>query len=98
MDMKQSMFVLSPPGNGLDCHRTWEAMLLRVIPIVESNELDPLFSDLPVLIVKDLKAVDEELLHATLEQFAHKDFNMEKIFMQYWKQLLKSKKLQIDSE
>ena len=27
-------YVLSPPGHGLDCHRTWEAMLLGAIPIV----------------------------------------------------------------
>ena len=27
-------FVLSPPGHGLDCHRTWEAILLGAIPIV----------------------------------------------------------------
>ena len=28
-------FVASPSGNGLDCHRTWEALLLRSIPIVK---------------------------------------------------------------
>jgi hypothetical protein len=27
-------FVVSPPGHGLDTHRTWEAMYLRVVPIV----------------------------------------------------------------
>ena len=27
-------FVLSPPGNGLDCHRTWEALLMGAVPIV----------------------------------------------------------------
>ena len=32
-------FVASPSGNGLDCHRTWEALLLRSIPIVKVSVL-----------------------------------------------------------
>ncbi|CAF4740942.1 unnamed protein product, partial [Rotaria sp. Silwood2] len=27
-------FILSPRGNGLDCHRTWEAFLMGAVPIV----------------------------------------------------------------
>jgi hypothetical protein len=27
-------FIASPPGNGEDCHRTWEALYLRSVPIV----------------------------------------------------------------
>lgn len=34
-----SMFVASPAGNGIDCHRTWEALYLNCIPVV----VDPLF-------------------------------------------------------
>ncbi len=30
----QYSFWLSPRGNGIDCHRTWEALYLDVIPIV----------------------------------------------------------------
>lgn len=32
--IKKSKFVLSPPGNGLDCHRTWETIYLGAVPIV----------------------------------------------------------------
>lgn len=28
------MLIASPPGNGVDCHRTWEAMYLGCVPIV----------------------------------------------------------------
>jgi hypothetical protein len=31
------MYVLSPPGNGIDCHRTWEALFLGSIPIVKKS-------------------------------------------------------------
>ncbi len=33
-------FVLSPHGNGLDCHRTWEALLLGCIPVVKTSAID----------------------------------------------------------
>jgi len=46
-------FVLSVRGNGLDCHRTWELLYLGCIVITKSSSLDPLFDDLPVVVVKD---------------------------------------------
>ena len=46
-------FVISPRGNGLDCHRTWEALLLRSIPIVKHSTLDELHSGFPIAIVDD---------------------------------------------
>ena len=30
-----SMFVISPPGNGIDCHRTWEAIYHKAVPVIE---------------------------------------------------------------
>ena len=43
-------FVLSPFGGGLDCHRTWEALVIGAIPIIEhSPGMAPLFDDLPVV-------------------------------------------------
>lgn len=36
--LSKQMFVASPPGNGEDCHRTWEAMYLKVVPIVKKSE------------------------------------------------------------
>lgn len=46
-------FGLSPPGNGLDCHRTWEMLFFGMIPIVKKSALDPLYKGLPVLVVED---------------------------------------------
>jgi hypothetical protein len=44
-------FEICPRGNGLDCHRTWEALLLRSIPIVRTSTLDPLYEGFPVVII-----------------------------------------------
>ena len=35
--LSNSKYVLSPPGNGPDCHRTWEALYLGAIPIVKRD-------------------------------------------------------------
>lgn len=61
-------FVLCPAGNGLDTHRTWEALLLHSIPVVASSPLDPLLSTLPVLIVDDWDDITWDLLRTTWER------------------------------
>jgi hypothetical protein len=33
-DMAASYFTVSPLGNGADCHKTWEALYMKSIPIV----------------------------------------------------------------
>src|SRR5262249_31246542 len=46
-------FVASPPGNGEDCHRSWEALYLRVVPIVKRSAATEYFRSLglPFLII-----------------------------------------------
>jgi hypothetical protein len=77
-------FVISPHGNGLDCHRTWEALILGCIPIVTKSPLDILYKDLPVLIVNNWRDVTLELLHTTIEEFKLRRFNMDKLTLEYW--------------
>ena len=89
-NMISCAFVLSPLGNGLDCHRTWEALVLGCIPIVKTSVLDPLYHDLPVLIVENWFDVTEELLKATLIFFRNKPFNYKKLTLQYWVNVIKS--------
>ena len=77
-------FVASPFGNGLDCHRTWEALILGCIPIIKSSGLNKLFDDLPVLMVNEWKDINSELLNKTIEEFKNKNFNYEKLTLKYW--------------
>lgn len=51
--LSNSAFVLSPPGNGADCHRTWEAIYLGAIPIVLKKYWPFSHLELPVLAVED---------------------------------------------
>lgn len=77
-------FVISPHGNGLDCHRTWEALCLGCIPIVKKSGISDLFYELPVLIVNDWKDVTIELLNDTINKFKNTIFNYEKLTLEYW--------------
>ena len=77
-------YVVSPHGHGYDCHRTWEALCLGCIPIVKTSILDPLFTDLPILIVKDWDEITDELLENTIHVFENKEMKMEKLLLKYW--------------
>jgi hypothetical protein len=84
-------FVLSPMGNGMDTHRTWEALILGCIVIVKKSPLDSLYENLPVLIVNDWADITENLLKETIENFKEKVFNYDKITLKYWINKIKNK-------
>ena len=78
-------FVISPHGAGYDCHRMWEALLLGCIVIVKTSKIDYLYENLPVLIVNEWKDINKELLIKTSEKFKNKEFNYQKLELNYWK-------------
>ena len=82
-------FVLSPFGNGMDCHRTWEALCLGCIPIIMTSALSRLFVDLPVLIVDDWTQITEKLLIDTLVDFKNRQLMFDKLKMSYWLEKIK---------
>ena len=77
-------FVVSPHGNGLDCHRTWEALILGCIVVVKESSLDPLYTDLPVLILKSWSDLNNDLLKQTVENFQVRNFNYYKLTSKYY--------------
>jgi hypothetical protein len=83
-------FVISPHGNGLDCHRTWEALILGCIPIVKRSSIDILYQDLPVLIVEKWNDVSYTLLQDTINKFKTIKFKYEKLTSKYWFDLIKT--------
>jgi len=92
---KEYAFTICPHGGGLDCHRNWEALGLGCIPIVKTSEIDHLYNDLPVLIVKEWDDITQELLDKTVMIFKDKfkdKFNYEKLSLKYWIDLFQSYK------
>jgi|TARA_R100000030_G_scaffold17197_2_gene11582 hypothetical protein len=57
--LKKHKFCLSPEGNGIDCHRTWEALYMKTIPICKRSIVVEKFAKtFPIYIVDDWKDFD----------------------------------------
>ena len=62
-NLSQSKFMICPRGNAIDCHRNWEVLYMRRVPIMKRHPyLEVLFGDYPVIFVNDYSEVTEELL------------------------------------
>lgn len=59
--LRQSQFVLSPPGNGADCHRTWESLYMGAVPIVLEKYWPFKYMELPVLVIEDWEEIPERI-------------------------------------
>lgn len=60
--LKSYKYVISPPGNSIDCHRIWEAIYIGVIPIVEKHIAMDYFQDLPILFVDNFNDITSDIL------------------------------------
>jgi hypothetical protein len=63
-------FVISPFGRGLDCYRTWEALVMGAIPIVRRSAIAPVFEGLPVVIIDDWREVASQKLEEWAGRFS----------------------------
>lgn len=89
---RKHKFVLSPIGNGLDCHRTWELFLLGCIVITKSSSLDEMWikNKLPVVIINDWSDLNFNLKTKTklwikkYEKYTNFDYILNKFKINYW--------------
>lgn len=86
--IKNSSFILCPPGNGPDTHRIWESLYLGSIPVVQKHNCFKGFEDLPILFVDDLNSVSFDLLNQFMQNLKHNDINLKKIDINYWRELI----------
>jgi hypothetical protein len=64
INLKKHKFVFCPDGNaiGCDCHRDWETIYMKRVPIVlDTSYLREIYKDIPVLFVKDFSEVTEDV-------------------------------------
>ena len=87
-DLKRSRFVISPKGYNYDCYRTWEAMMVGSIPVIERLGIEKVYDDLPVIIVSSFDEVTESFLVKELQKLKKKKFNLEKLKAPYWLNLI----------
>ena len=56
-------FMICPQGNGVDCHRNWEVLYLKRVPIMKKSEyLQKLYKGYPVLWVEDFADITKAKL------------------------------------
>ena len=88
INIHNSEFVFSPPGNGLDCHRIWECITLGSIPIVERHECFSQWVHLPILFVDDWSTITEQSLKLRLQFGFNRNLGYQMINMDYWKKII----------
>ena len=61
--MRRCKFVLCPRGNAIDCHRNWESIYMRRVPVMKRTPLlEEMYKDYQVLFVDDYTEITEQLL------------------------------------
>jgi hypothetical protein len=67
--LSEYQFCICPEGNGYDTHRFWEALYLKVIPIVLKNDFitqlqnTPYLSDIPMVVLDSWQDLDPATLN-----------------------------------
>ena len=62
-NLSHHKFVLCPRGNAIDCHRNWEVLYMKRVPVMKRYPyLEELFRDWPVLFVDKYTDITEDLL------------------------------------
>ncbi|MFA6158115.1 MAG: hypothetical protein WC763_00600 [Candidatus Paceibacterota bacterium] len=87
--LKTYGYVASPPGNGEDCHRTWEALYVGTVPIVQPSVCVEYFRSLgiPVIITQSWKSIGKE----QDEGIPISPKTLSPLFFDYWKGMITSK-------
>ena len=83
-DMARSYFTVSPFGNGADCHKTWESLYLKTVPIVTESININFYKNLPIIIISDwskfnINELNEETYNKIWGDFNPKKLNVNKL-------------------
>lgn len=75
-------FTISPEGNGIDCHRHYEALIAGCIPIVEYSEIIKYkYGDCPILYTTNYSEITKEYLEKKYEEMKSKVYDFTRLFI-----------------
>ncbi len=83
-------FVISPEGNGIDTHRTWESLYMGTIPIEKRNINNQFYTDLPICFVDDWKEITRTFLEKEYIRIKQSTWNMDKLNFAYWRDKIRT--------
>lgn len=70
-------FAICPEGNGLDTHRFWECLYLKVIPICLKNHITEYYSNIfPIILLNDWNDLNVEKIGSIFEHASWKNYDM----------------------
>jgi hypothetical protein len=78
-------FIVSPEGNGIDCHRHYEALMAGCIPIIEYNpKIEEKYKGCPILYTRDYSEITEQYLLEKYESMLHTTYDFSCLFMSHY--------------
>ncbi len=80
-------FVASPEGNGIDCHRHYEALVAGCIIIVEKyhqNIMNKKYGDVPMLFTDNYSEITTQYLIEQYSRMINQTYNFSHLFFSHW--------------
>lgn len=75
-------FIISPEGNGIDCHRHYESLIAGCIPIVEDNPIiRNKYGNCPILYTRDYSEITEEYLNKKYEEMKTQIYDFSRLIL-----------------
>jgi hypothetical protein len=75
-------FIISPEGNGIDCHRHYEAFMAGCIPILERNPLiEEKYKGCPILWTTDYSEITPEYLEKKYTEMLDELYDFSRLFL-----------------
>lgn len=78
-ELSKSYFVVSPNGNGVDCHKTWESLYVKTIPIVTKSINIDYYREYPIIVIDDWSKFNINNFNVDLYKKIWKSFNPNKL-------------------
>jgi len=84
-DLPKYKFIVSPEGNGIDCHRHYEALIAGCIPIIEYNDhIQEKYQGCPILYTNDYTEITEEYLTKKYNEMLDTEYDFSKLMLDYY--------------
>lgn len=90
--LPQYKFIISPEGNGIDCHRHYEAILAGCIPIIERNPLiEEKYAGCPILYTDDYSEITPDYLIKTYEAMRESVYDFSSLFLSKYDEQMRAR-------
>lgn len=88
-ELKDHKFVVCPKGHGMDCHRNWETLYMRRVPVFKDHPyFRQLMAGFPALFVKEweditpLLLINNDFLYQKAQKMDMSDLDLRKLFVE----------------